>query len=109
MAENNTQKTTNTTAPQKTDWRSLEIGGLWKKVSKNNEEYFTGYIKNSKGESLNLVIYLNKYASENPNAPSHRIYKAPPKTGESAQPSQTKSVGKPPVTISSEESPSDVL
>lgn len=55
-----------------------ELGALWKKEGRN-QTYLTGYISNSAGERLNIVIFSSK-TKKNPNQPDYRIFESlPPK------------------------------
>lgn len=74
-----------TTNNQTTDWRKLELGALWEKTSSKGETYMTGYIKNTKGESVEIVLFRNKTA-DNPTAPLWRVYKSVKREVVSKQP-----------------------
>ena len=56
--------------PEKQD----EIGGLWERTSGKGTKFWSGKINGQ-----DVVIFENRYASENPKAPTHRVYKSKPR------------------------------
>ncbi len=58
--------TSNTKAKQ-------DIGALWERTTNSGETYFSGKITVN-GTTVEIVVFTNKYASENEKAPTHRIY-----------------------------------
>lgn len=54
-----------------------ELGALWLRESANSGKYLTGKITID-GVETKLVVFKNKFASENENAPSYRIYLSEP-------------------------------
>lgn len=56
------------------DWRSRECGAFWKRVSqRTGEPFFSGNIVIDK-KMYQLVMYSNKFKSENIKAPDLRVY-----------------------------------
>ena len=60
------------------DWKSLELGALWKKTSKT-QNYLSGFVKIGEfgvEQEIKLIIFTNKNKSKNPNAPDFVIYQS---------------------------------
>ena len=54
-----------------TEWTDREIGALWLNVNqKTQEKYLTGKVNGEK-----VILFKNKYKSENEKAPDFRMYK----------------------------------
>lgn len=73
---------------QTNDWKEREIGALWRRSGKN-QKYLSGYVR--MGDELDpqevrLVVFTNKYKSENEKAPDFVVYKSEPaqKQGQTA-------------------------
>lgn len=47
----------------------IQLSGMWVNFTKDGEQYLTGYMGNAK-----LVMFKNKYSSENENAPQWILY-----------------------------------
>jgi hypothetical protein len=65
------------------EWRQRELGALWRRSGKN-QKYLSGYVKI--GDELNerevrLIVFTNKYKSENEKAPDFVIYESTPMEG----------------------------
>jgi len=63
---------------QTNDWKEREIGALWRRSGKN-QKYLSGYVR--MGDELDpqevrLVVFTNKYKSENEKAPDFVVYKS---------------------------------
>lgn len=68
-----------------TEWTDREIGALWLNVNqKTQEKYLTGKVNGEK-----VILFKNKYKSENEKAPDFRMYKQKDQDS-SASSSQTK-------------------
>ena len=54
-----------------TEWTDREIGALWLNVNQRTQEkYLTGKVNGEK-----VILFKNKYKSENEKAPDFRMYK----------------------------------
>lgn len=54
-----------------TEWTDREIGALWLNINqKTQEKYLTGKVNGEK-----VILFKNKYKSENEKAPDFRMYK----------------------------------
>lgn len=70
----------------KNDWKEREIGALWEKKSQAGNTMLTGKIND-----VPVIIMVNKFKSENPNAPDYRVYKSEEKgRPQQASPAPTK-------------------
>lgn len=68
----------NNNGKQKTNWKELEIGSLWKKESKTNgSKYFTGNLSFKKdikaGEKINIILFSNREKLSE-NQPDVKLY-----------------------------------
>lgn len=54
------------------------IGGLWQRMSKSNQTYFTGQIEQTNGARLDIVIFAND-KGDNPKRPDYRIFLSEPR------------------------------
>lgn len=52
--------------------RENEIGALWERTSSKGTTYWTGKVN-----GVDVVIFASR--SDNPNAPTHRVYKSEPR------------------------------
>ena len=60
------------------DWKNREIGALWRKNGKN-QKYLSGYVKlgdELEPQEVRLMVFTNKYRSENEKAPDFVVYQA---------------------------------
>lgn len=62
------------------DWKDREVGALWRRSGKS-QKYLSGFIKT--GDELNpqelrVMIFSNRYKSENEKAPDFVIYQSEP-------------------------------
>lgn len=65
---------------QSNDWKEREIGALWRRSGKN-QKYLSGYIRTGDEidpQEVRLVVFTNKYKSENEKAPDFVVYKSEP-------------------------------
>ena len=67
---------------EKTDneWKQRELGALWRRNGKN-QKYLSGYIKlgdELEEKEVRLIVFTNKYKSENEKAPDFVIYESTP-------------------------------
>ncbi|NDG53059.1 MAG: hypothetical protein EBY39_08560 [Flavobacteriia bacterium] len=63
---------------QENDWKDREIGALWRKNGKN-QKYLSGYVKlgdELEPQEVRLMVFTNKYKSENEKAPDFVVYQA---------------------------------
>jgi hypothetical protein len=73
---------------QSNDWKEREIGALWRRSGKN-QKYLSGYVRigdELDPQEVRLVVFTNKYKSENEKAPDFVVYKSEPaqKQGQAA-------------------------
>lgn len=62
------------------EWRQRELGALWRRSGKN-QKYLSGYIKlgdELEEREVRLIVFTNKYKSENEKAPDFVIYESTP-------------------------------
>ena len=74
MSEQNTESGQNTNS----DWRKRELGALWRREGRS-QNYLSGHVKVGEfgvEKEVRLVVFTNKYKSENPKAPDFIVYEA---------------------------------
>ena len=62
------------------EWRERELGALWRRSGKT-QKYLSGYIKlgdELEEREVKLIVFTNKYKSENEKAPDFVIYESTP-------------------------------
>ena len=62
------------------EWKDRELGALWRRSGKN-QKYLSGYIKlgdELEEREVRLIVFTNKYKSENEKAPDFVIYESTP-------------------------------
>lgn len=62
------------------EWKQRELGALWRRNGKN-QKYLSGYIKlgdELEEKEVRLIVFTNKYKSENEKAPDFVIYESTP-------------------------------
>jgi hypothetical protein len=65
---------------QTNDWKEREIGALWRRSGKS-QKYLSGYIRTGDEldpQEVRLVVFSNKYKSENEKAPDFVVYRSEP-------------------------------
>lgn len=85
------------------EWKQRELGALWRRSGKN-QKYLSGYIKlgdELEEKEVRLIVFTNKYKSENEKAPDFVIYESTPM--EQGQQGQQKSQTAQAVTQDEEE------
>ncbi len=83
------------------EWKERELGALWRRSGKN-QKYLSGYIKlgdELEEREVRLIVFTNKYKSENEKAPDFVIYESTPME----QPAKTTSSAKSETTEEDEE------
>ena len=68
---------------QDNEWKERELGALWRRSGKN-QKYLSGYIKvgdELEEKEVRLIVFTNKYKSENEKAPDFVIYESTPMEG----------------------------
>jgi len=66
------------------EWKERELGALWRRSGKN-QKYLSGYIKvgdEMEEKEVRLIVFTNKYKSENEKAPDFVIYESTPMEGQ---------------------------
>jgi hypothetical protein len=66
------------------EWKQRELGALWRRSGKN-QKYLSGYIKlgdEMEEKEVRLIVFTNKYKSENEKAPDFVIYESTPMEGQ---------------------------
>ena len=74
MSEQNTESGQNTNS----DWWKRELGALWRREGRS-QNYLSGHVKVGEfgvEKEVRLVVFTNKYKSENPKAPDFIVYEA---------------------------------
>lgn len=69
------------------EWKQRELGALWRRSGKN-QKYLSGYIKlgdELEEKEVRLIVFTNKYKSENEKAPDFVIYESTPMEGAQKQ------------------------
>ena len=64
-------KTSNKTS-SKQDWKKREMGALWRKESQEGG-FYSGEVSVN-GESVKIVVFKNKFKTEDSKEPDLRIY-----------------------------------
>ena len=62
------------------EWKERELGALWRRSGKT-QKYLSGYIKlgdELEEREVRLIVFSNKYKSENEKAPDFVIYESVP-------------------------------
>jgi hypothetical protein len=62
------------------EWKQRELGALWRRSGKS-QKYLSGYIKlgdELEEREVRLIVFTNKYKSENEKAPDFVIYESTP-------------------------------
>jgi hypothetical protein len=62
------------------EWKERELGALWRRSGKS-QKYLSGYIKlgdEMEEKEVRLIVFTNKYKSENEKAPDFVIYESTP-------------------------------
>ena len=62
------------------EWKERELGALWRRSGKT-QKYLSGYIKlgdELEEREVRLIVFSNKYKSENEKAPDFVIYESAP-------------------------------
>lgn len=78
---------------QDNEWKERELGALWRRSGKN-QKYLSGYIKvgdELEEKEVRLIVFTNKYKSENEKAPDFVIYESTPMEGKPAEAQTAKS------------------
>ena len=68
------------------EWKKRELGALWRREGKN-QNYLSGHVKIGDfgvEKEVKLVVFTNKYKSENPKAPDFILYEATDRTQETS-------------------------
>ena len=76
MSENN----------ENNEWKKRELGALWRREGKN-QNYLSGHVKIGEfgvEKEVKLVVFTNKYKSENSKAPDFILYEASDRTQENS-------------------------
>ncbi len=72
------------------EWKERELGALWRRSGKN-QKYLSGYIKvgdELEEKEVRLIVFTNKYKSENEKAPDFVIYESTPMESKQDAPSK---------------------
>ena len=65
------------------EWKERELGALWRRSGKT-QKYLSGFIKlgdEMEQKEVRLIVFTNKYQSENEKAPDFVIYESTPMEG----------------------------
>ena len=65
------------------EWKERELGALWRRSGKT-QKYLSGFIKlgdEMEQKEVRLIVFTNKYKSENEKAPDFVIYESTPMEG----------------------------
>lgn len=93
------------------EWKQRELGALWRRSGKS-QKYLSGYIKvgnELEEKEVRLIVFTNKYKSENEKAPDFVIYESTPMEGQASPTVSSKQQSQPAESEEVEEDLAELL
>ena len=93
------------------EWKQRELGALWRRSGKS-QKYLSGYIKvgnELEEKEVRLIVFTNKYKSENEKAPDFVIYESTPMEGQASPAVSSKQQSQPAQSEEVEEDLAELL